>query len=191
MEGSLNEPQKLYAQYSLSNQVGGLPIPCIVSQSFITYARTHYLADGAARKRQKTNGKTAAIGVRFAFELLDNYIGQYCAMFFPHCLVNTFYVESDEISGYARFYYGAMHYLKGLRWAMHDGTMYIAGERGAKYASAAYPKRIADATAGDVGKRVFAMADDSFNHRAAYEYLADCMGSDLCMRCSPARHATF
>ena len=111
--------------------------------------------------------------------------------FFPHCLWDTFYVENDEVIAYTRFYYGAMHYLRDLRWALNDGAVYVVGARGAKYAMAAFPAGLPECGDDPSGKRVFAGPEDRFNHEAAYSYLMDCMSEDLAMRASPLRVETF
>ena len=97
-----------------------------------------------------------AIGVRFCFELLDNYVGQFCAMFLPHCYADAFFVESENIIGYTRFYHGAMRYFQSLRWETNtEDAMYITGDKGSKFSLSAFPVGLPLAAAADVGKHVF------------------------------------
>ena len=56
--------------------------------SFIEYARAYQVVGGKVKFRPQIGGghntgkARVAIGVRFAYELLDLYIYHYCAMFF-------------------------------------------------------------------------------------------------------------
>jgi len=58
---------------------GSIPLLTITS-SFLQWCRKHTL--GAEGPRLRHSDRTLAIGVRFAFELLDIFIGQYAAFFF-------------------------------------------------------------------------------------------------------------
>ena len=54
---------------------------------------------------------TLAIGVRFAFELLDVFIGQYAAMFLPHYEQGCFEQAGADVMEYTGFFVGVMHYV--------------------------------------------------------------------------------
>ncbi len=86
-----------------------------------------------------------------------------------------------------------MNYLKELRYAYNASTqsMYVAGAKGAMYALAAFPMPLPEATPEDAGKRVFSMADDTFDYSKAYNYLKACVVRDLETRMGPARVDTF
>jgi len=77
---------KLYAAYRATSDCL-FPIRDI---SFIDYVRTHELKNGVAKLRRITGGghntgkTTTAVGVRFGYEMHDQYIFHFCAMFFPH-----------------------------------------------------------------------------------------------------------
>ena len=60
---------------------GAMPLLTITS-SFINWSRTYSLSTEGPRLRSST--RTLAIGVRFAFELLDLFIGQYATVFLPN-----------------------------------------------------------------------------------------------------------
>ena len=185
-----NESQRFYGTYVACNQVGGLPTPAIVDRNFLSYARSYYFKDGVAKKRVKTEDKTVAIGARFCFELLDNFIGQFCTLFFPHCSADAFHVQSDEIVGHTRCYYAAMAYLKNLRWAFNGDKPFLTDGCGASYAVDAFPLWF-DGEPAISGRRLFALPDGAFHHSAAYEYLHRCMQRDLALRVGPERCETF
>ena len=83
-----NNTMKLYATYRETERCGGFP-PC-KSIAFMDYVRTHECKDGKVKLRPTTGGghntgkQTTAIGVRFGYEMHDQYIFHFCAMFFPH-----------------------------------------------------------------------------------------------------------
>ena len=79
---------KLYTAYRESERCGGL-FHC-KSIAFMDYARTHEIKNGKVKLRPITGGghntgkSTTAVGVRFGYEMHDQYIFHFCAMFFPH-----------------------------------------------------------------------------------------------------------
>lgn len=90
----------------------------LLDMTFIEFARLFRL-DGCAdtgeyKVRLRVSGKgrqakktSTAIGVRFAFELLDIYVGQFCAMFIVHTDPSEFLFQCDAPDG-ARFLQGAL-----------------------------------------------------------------------------------
>ena len=78
-----NNSMKLYAAYRATSDCF-FPIRDI---SFIDYVRTHELKHGVAKLRRITGGghntgkTTTAVGVRFGYEMHDQYIFHFCAMF--------------------------------------------------------------------------------------------------------------
>ena len=83
-----NNSMKLYAKYRGTERAGDM-FPC-KSIAFIDYVRTHELKNGSVKLRPITGGghntgkSTTAVGVRFGYEMHDQYIFHFCAMFFPH-----------------------------------------------------------------------------------------------------------
>ena len=81
-----NNSMKLYAAYRATEDSLS---PC-KSIAFIDYARTRQVVNGAVKLRPTTGGghntgkSTTAVGVRFGYEMHDQYIFHFCAMFFPH-----------------------------------------------------------------------------------------------------------
>ena len=79
-----NNSMKLYAAYRATEDS---LFPC-KSIAFIDYARTHQVVNGAVKLRPTTGGghntskSTTAVGVRFGYEMHDQYIFHFCAMFF-------------------------------------------------------------------------------------------------------------
>ena len=78
---------KLYAAYRQSECAGGLfPLKSI---AFMDYVRLHKIKNGKVKLRPTTGGghntgkSITAVGVRFGYEMHDQYIFHYCAMFFP------------------------------------------------------------------------------------------------------------
>ena len=90
MDLEQNVTLRLYGTYLKHGWPGA-----IVEQSFLTWSRFWAMRDGKVQPRCRK--KTTAIGVRFCFELLDNYICQYCTMFFPHSTQHEFLVNGDTI----------------------------------------------------------------------------------------------
>ena len=94
-ETSTNESKSLYQAYLRSTRQGDVAMPGIIKRSFITYARLHYMKGGVATQRDVPANKLYAVGVRFVFELLDNYIGQFCTTFLPHTHEDIFYTTAE------------------------------------------------------------------------------------------------
>ena len=82
-----NRFMKLYAAYRGTERCGG-PFLC-KSTAFIDYARAHEIKSGNVKLRPITGGghstgkSTTAVGVRFGYEMHDQSIFHFCAMFFP------------------------------------------------------------------------------------------------------------
>ena len=78
-----NNSMKLYAFYRATED-GVFPMKSI---AFIDYVRTHKLVNGHATLRplegggRNTGKTTTAVGVRFGYEMHDQYIFHFCAMF--------------------------------------------------------------------------------------------------------------
>jgi hypothetical protein len=85
-----NNSMKLYAAYRATDDT---LFPC-KKIAFIDYARTHEMKNGAVKLRPKTGGghstgkSTTAVGVRFGYEMHDQYIFHYCTMF-SHTIIAT------------------------------------------------------------------------------------------------------
>ena len=89
----------------------------LIDLPFIAFARLYKLGDPCdgkyklklriSRKGKHANKTTTAIGVRFAWELLDIYIGQFCAMFIVHTNPCEFITDKVVPEG-TRFLQGAL-----------------------------------------------------------------------------------
>ena len=85
--------------------------------SFLRYIREHQLGkkDGRLQRRAGVGYKRTAVGVRYAYEMLDLYIGQYCSMMFPHLNQDTFvYPFAEKVVNFTKFYLSALSYLRHL-----------------------------------------------------------------------------
>ena len=127
-----NDTQKLYRTYCKPLVLR----TALVKQSFAHYAR-HWKWDsnsGAAKQRHHTPKKPiTAIGIRFSFEMHDNYIGEFATMFFPHSDIKTFTIATTpELLQYTKFYRAVMEYLIGLRWES-ETTIYLGQQRFSKH----------------------------------------------------------
>ena len=77
-----NNSMKLYAAYRATEDL----FHC-KSIAFIDYVRTHEIKNGVVKLRPTTGGghntgkSTTAVGVRFGYEMHDQYIFDFCAMF--------------------------------------------------------------------------------------------------------------
>ena len=111
MDLAQNSSLKSYAAY-FSISRGSL---YVVPHAFLDWARLHTMRAGKVVRRV-TAGKTMAIGVRFCFELLDNYLCQFCVMFFSHSHEHDFLSRGDWAVSYSKFFVGAMTYLDSLCW---------------------------------------------------------------------------
>ena len=79
-----NNSMKLYAAYRATED----SLFICKSIAFINYMRTPHVVAGIVKLRPRTRGghntgkTTTAVGVRFGYEMHDQYILHYCAMFF-------------------------------------------------------------------------------------------------------------
>ena len=86
---------KLYAAYRKTDS--GL-FPC-KSMSFIEFVRLHEIKNGKVKLRPVTGGghntgkTTTAVGVRFGYEMHDQYIFHFCAMFFSALSPGSIYFK--------------------------------------------------------------------------------------------------
>ena len=115
-----NNSKKLYAAYlqrTATIQAYAGPKP-IMELTFIEFARIYKLAscneDGTYTVRLRISGRgkhatknSTAIGVRFAWELLDIYVGQFCAMFIVHNSKSEF-VTTKKVPDGAKWLSGAL-----------------------------------------------------------------------------------
>ena len=90
-----NDSKKLYEGYLKAHSV--VAMLGLVTTNYMDWSRLHHLQGGAIKKRSDRNKKTIAMGVRFSFELRDNFLGEFMAMFFPHCAQDAFYYEGPEV----------------------------------------------------------------------------------------------
>ena len=82
------------------------------------------------------------MGVRFSFELQDNFIGQYCVMFFPHTVKDEFLPRAENVVlEHTKFFVGALQYLMGLKWRVNSDQqeVLVSGCRGSVYCPDAFP----------------------------------------------------
>ena len=79
----------------------------VVSLSFINWKRKY--THGATGLRERDAKCTVAIGMRFVFELLDIFIGQYVAIFLPHYEQGCFEKTGDGGMEYSAFFVGVMN----------------------------------------------------------------------------------
>ena len=142
-----NNSQKLYAAYRESD--AGMGYFSKKSMSFIEYARAYHVVGGKVKSRPQIGGghntgkARVAIGVRFAYEMLDLYIYHYCAMFFPHYHRDAF-VGTELTLKFTMSFLGCMQYLLALTPADADDCVF--GEaipnttRRYRYARSAFPQ---------------------------------------------------
>ena len=77
---------KLYSAYRATEN-SLIPVKSV---AFINYVRTHHIVSGSVKLRPTTGGghntgkATYAVGVRVGYEMHDQYIFHFCAMFSPH-----------------------------------------------------------------------------------------------------------
>ena len=84
-----NETQKLYRTYCRPVVARSALVEC----NFAEYARKWQWneKEKTAKRRLHTEKKPiTAIGIRFSYEMLDNYIGEFATMFWPHSDMKTF-----------------------------------------------------------------------------------------------------
>ena len=180
-----NETQKLYRVYCKPM----VARTATVTESFADYARQWVWSEPKkqARRRRHTDQKPiTAIGIRFSFEMLDNYIGEFATTFFPHSDIKTFTMtQSPQLMEYTQFYRSTMEYLCRLRWESQD----IINMGQQRYKRTAFPKGLPDFTAA--GRPVF---EDNTIRSAiteAADYLEFVIRLDLMRRVGPSRRKTF
>ena len=89
---------------------------------FLDYARTHLIGkDGKVKQRLFGQGhaagkETMAVGVKFHYEMLDIYHGEYGCVFLPHASRSALYPEKAPCE-YTRFYCGVLEYLMSLTYS--------------------------------------------------------------------------
>ena len=85
---------------------------------FLGYCRGHYWDTITGSVKPRSDPDIAyAVGVRFAFELQDNFLGQFATTFFPHASTKRFLSSSAvEVMEYTRYYRATMEYLLDLQW---------------------------------------------------------------------------
>ena len=93
-----NNSMKLYAAYRATEDS---LFPC-KSIAFIDYVRTHEMKNGVVKLRPTTGGghntgkSTTVVGVRFGYEMHDQYIFHFCAMFFHTTIVKLLFQQSSR-----------------------------------------------------------------------------------------------
>ena len=97
------QPSQVLYQAYLEGRSGG---------SLLDYCRRHYIGKQGVRPREQgmghaTGKDTMAVGVRFHYELLDIYCGQWASVFLPHATRMAFYAEAPLIE-YSRFFAGVV-----------------------------------------------------------------------------------
>ena len=188
-----NVSLRLYGTYLKSVCVGGCALG-VVKQNFLQYVRMWRYDGGPAGRVARRSDKMTAVGVRFSFELQDNFIGQYCAMFFPHTSPEEFLAQGQEVLEYTKFFVGAMIYLSGLRWYLDEDSdsLLVVGRNGAKYALASFPRDLPQAFGMSElnGQSVFQGRGEVYSNQA-FEYLALCIEEELQTRIGSGRRRTF
>ena len=73
--------------------------------------------DTLTKRRGRGHDSRVAVGVRYAFEMQDNFIGQFCTMMFPHVDACTFKPPPDsQLICFTEYYLRAVQYLRHLAW---------------------------------------------------------------------------
>mgnify|MGYP003326488424 CR=1 FL=1 len=122
-----NDSERLYEFYLQEDD--------LLRISFLEYARI-YKVEGGELKSYSSRGKgTIAIGVRYASEMKDHFIGQLSVMHMPHYSREQLQLSGDVDCDflYVRCILGLLHYLVELTYN-DDGTIRL-GTSG-HYASA-------------------------------------------------------
>jgi len=121
------------------------------------------------------------MGIRFCFELLDNFIGQFVSVFFPHAFLDTFIptVPSEQVLKYVQHYTGAIEFLCNLRM----GDPGLVCHRGHLLSLQEFP-RFPDLVA------LLAIPPED-RYESAHEYLRKCTVDDLMLRVNPSRVKTY
>ena len=93
------------------------------TMTFLEYAR-RYRYDSVTKKAvpRYTPMRDGAIGVNYAFELYDHYVGQFVAMNYPHSIDhrNTMCAENGSVPEHTRFLDGALSSAIKLKGAIND-----------------------------------------------------------------------
>ena len=150
--------------------------------NFLEYSRLYRLQDGGAVVKRGHRTKNLCIGVRFAFELMDVFIGQFASVFFPHGRRTSFLRKPDgmEILEYTGHFIGVQEFLYGLLYSS-EARDYVTSD-GMFLAAKAFPRALPQ---NAENLQVFTTSRD------AWDYLRDCIVDDLELRVSPARMLTF
>ena len=113
------------------------------------YVRTHEYKDGKVKLRPTIGGghntgkKTTAVGVRFGYEMHDQYIFHFCAMYFPHYHREAF-ISTEFSLEFTMCFLSCLRYLMALSPGGTDETVY--GEaipnttRRYRYKKSAFPQ---------------------------------------------------
>ena len=162
----------------------------LVECNFADYARKWQWneKEKTAKRRLHTEKKPiTAIGIRFSYEMLDNYIGEFATMFWPHSDIKTFTMAaSPELMQYTNFYRSSMEFLTSLRW--ESPTIVYTGRQ--RMAKKAFPPGLPDYTDADELVYYNATTGGSDAESAA-DYLEFCLRVDLARRVGPNRRETF
>ena len=101
----LNQARKHYLAYLQWNRTLEPETKFGRKLSFAEWFRCYSAVEGdngqLASKERGTRGvgcnkETCAAGLKFAFELLDIFVGQFCASFIPHCSEDEFLLSEEE-----------------------------------------------------------------------------------------------
>ena len=164
------------------------------SLSFLDWLRRYRKEPDRLRRRQ--DKCTLALGVRFVYELMDLFIGQYAGMFLPHYEQGCFEATGDDIMEYTSFFVGTMTYLQELRWGgTVDGTITVRYRSGHLSVCAfPAPLPLGDPIHGRIeGDRVFGMnSADTVYSQTAFAYLLSILEAEVASltQCA-ARRITF
>ena len=153
-----------------------------VQTNFLDYCRLHRLNDNDTIELRKARTKTLSIGVRFSFELLGNFIGQFASVFFPHARRTAFLDKPDgiQVLQYTANFIGVQEFLFSLVYE-NDARTHVSN-KGMLLPAKGFPRALPQ---NAENLKVFATREDAWN------YLKDCIVDDLELRVSPARMLTF
>ena len=172
----------------------GVAVYALRSLSFLDWLRKYKKEPDRLRRRQ--DRCTLAIGVRFVYELMDLFIGQYAGMFLPHYEQGCFESTGDDIMEYTSFFVGTMTYLQELRWGgTVDGSQTVRYRSGYLDVSAfPAPLPLGDPILGRVeGSQVFGRgSDERVYSQTAFAYLLSILEEEVAAltQCA-ARRITF
>ena len=174
--------------------------------SFLAWCRRFRVEKGKVCRRPEdpseggASGRRLAVGVDFAFELLDRYICQFFVMFFPHAREDEFCPSEGADLGYMKYFVGGLRYLDGLRWFGERGSerLLVQGAHGALYAPEAFPVPLPETPLGGLdahGTEVFAgnaagAGDANLYRETSLSYLLEALVEELPIRMSKKRVAT-